>query len=477
MPAVLSLHSFSIVRDGQTIVPAFDLNLKAGEHLAITGPSGSGKTMLGQAMCGALQHFGHKALAAEKHPVFVSQMHHFKNKSNTSDMYYQQRYNSCDADDALSAREWLDNIDSTTLQHIDQLSVAHVLDEPLTHLSNGEHKKMQLVKALQQQPGLLVLDQPFIGLDVASRQHLQEMLETLANKGVTIVLISSGHDLPACITHVLQLSKTATPVYSSKDVFLQNFHPVALQNDLQEKLAQLQSLLPKDNNANLHPEALHMENVQVSYDGKQVLQHINWTVQHGERWLVYGPNGAGKSTLLSLITADHPQVYANKIYLYGKRRGKGETIWDIKKQMGFVSPELHLYFETTASAFDTVASGLFDTIGLFRKLSPTQEALVQQWLALFGFSNRAHKWLRSFSAGEQRLLLLARAMIKNPPMLVLDEPCQGLDETQEANMLQWIDALCLHGNKTLIFITHYQHSKPACITKTLRLNKGKMNIE
>jgi molybdate transport system ATP-binding protein len=163
--------------------------------------------------------------------------------------------------------------------------------------------------------------------------------------------------------------------------------------------------------------------------------------------------------------------------LYGKRRGKGETIWDIKKQMGFVSPELHLYFETTASAFDTVASGLFDTIGLFRKLSPTQEALVQQWLALFGFSNRAHKWLRSFSAGEQRLLLLARAMIKNPPMLVLDEPCQGLDETQEANMLQWIDALCLHGNKTLIFITHYQHSKPACITKTLRLNKGEMNVE
>jgi molybdate transport system ATP-binding protein len=477
MPAVLSLQSFSIVRDRQTIVPAFDLNLQHGEHLAITGPSGSGKTMLGQAICGALQHFGHKAIGAEKQPVFVSQMHHFKNKSNTSDMYYQQRYNSCDADDALTAREWLDSIDDITQQHLSLLSVAHVLDEPLTHLSNGEHKKMQLVKALQQHPGLLVLDQPFIGLDVASRQHLQAMLETLANTGVAIVLISSGYDLPACITHVLQLSKTASPVYSSKDVFLQTFHPVALQDGLQEKFAQLQSLLPKDNNANLHPEALRMENVQVSYDGKQVLQHINWTVQHGERWLVYGPNGAGKSTLLSLITADHPQVYANHICLYGKRRGKGETIWDIKKQMGFVSPELHLYFETTASAFETVASGLFDTIGLFRKLSPAQEAMVQQWLALFGFSNRTHKWLRSFSAGEQRLLLLARAMIKNPPMLVLDEPCQGLDETQEANMMHWIDALCLHGHKTLIFITHYQHSKPACITKTLQLNKGEMNIE
>lgn len=477
MQAVLSLQGFSIVRDRQTIVPAFDLNLQQGEHLAITGPSGSGKTMLGQAICGALQHFGHKAIATEKHPVFVSQMHHFKNKSNTSDMYYQQRYNSCDADDALTAREWLDNIDSTTLQHIEQLAVAHVLDEPLTHLSNGEHKKMQLVKALQQHPGLLVLDQPFIGLDVASRQHLKAMLEILANNGVTIVLISSGHDLPACITHVLQLNKTAAPVYCSKNVFLETYHPVVGQDGLQEKLAQVQSLLPNISDSFFHHEALRMENVQVSYDGKPVLQHINWTVQHGERWLVYGPNGAGKSTLLSLITADHPQVYANHIWLYGKRRGTGETIWDIKRQMGFVSPELHLYFEATASAFDTVASGLFDTIGLFRKLSPTQEGLVQQWLKIFGFSNRAHKWLRSFSAGEQRLLLLARAMIKNPPMLVLDEPCQGLDETQEANMLQWIDALCLHGQKTLIFITHYQQSKPACITKTLRLNKGEMMIE
>src|SRR5688572_13384763 len=116
-----------------------------------------------------------------------------------------------------------------------------------------------------------------------------------------------------------------------------------------------------------------MKKVSVQYGDKIILDEVNWKVMKGERWLLSGPNGAGKSTLLSLITADNPKAYANSIFLFGKKRGSGESIWDIKKKIGFISPELHLFFDQGTSCFDVIASGLFDTIGLFRQLSAAQQ--------------------------------------------------------------------------------------------------------
>jgi molybdate transport system ATP-binding protein len=220
--------------------------------------------------------------------------------------------------------------------------------------------------------------------------------------------------------------------------------------------------------------AITMKNVTITYGEKKILAGIDWEVQRGERWLLSGPNGAGKSTLLSLVTGDNPQAYANEIYLFDRRRGSGESIWDIKRKIGFLSPELHLFFDQGCSAFEAIASGLFDTIGLFRQLSDDQIELVDHWMKITGIHSLRSKRLFELSAGQQRIVLLVRALVKNPPLLILDEPCQGLDREKEAELLELINAVCLHGNKTMVFVTHYANERPSCIKNFISLENGKV---
>ncbi len=204
------------------------------------------------------------------------------------------------------------------------------------------------------------------------------------------------------------------------------------------------------------------------------LNGVSFEIHDGEMVAIMGPSGSGKSTLLSLINGDNPQAYANEIYLFDKRRGSGESIWDIKQKIGFISPELHWYFDKSISVFDTVASGFFDTVGLFKKLSEEQEILVAKWLAVFNLSEHAFALLSNLSVSRQRVVMLIRALIKNPALLILDEPCQGLDNQQTVNFIYLIDHFCQ--DKTLIYVSHYDQEVPSCINKKLELNEGKATI-
>jgi molybdate transport system ATP-binding protein len=214
-----------------------------------------------------------------------------------------------------------------------------------------------------------------------------------------------------------------------------------------------------------------MNNVTVRYNEKVIFAQVNWNVQKGDKWQVKGANGSGKSTLLSLINGDNPQAYANEIYLFDKRRGSGESIWDIKQKIGFVSPELHWYFDKSISVLETVASGFFDTMGLYKRLSEEQETFIAKWLAVFNLSEQAFTLLAHLPVSQQRLVMLIRALIKNPALLILDEPCQGLDNQQTADFVYLIDHFCQ--NATLIYVSHYDHEIPSCINKKLELREGK----
>jgi molybdate transport system ATP-binding protein len=172
-----------------------------------------------------------------------------------------------------------------------------------------------------------------------------------------------------------------------------------------------------------------------------------------------------------MITGDHPQAYANEIYLFGKRRGTGESIWDIKEKTGFISPELHAYFDKNVSCFDAIASGFFDTIGLYRKLNQSQHQIILQWLDFLQVSHVSTKPLHSTSASFQRMILLARALVKNPPLLVLDEPCQGLDDKQSRQFVSLVDSICTGKNRTLIYVSHDERNIPSCIENIFQLQK------
>ncbi len=216
-----------------------------------------------------------------------------------------------------------------------------------------------------------------------------------------------------------------------------------------------------------------MKNISVSYGEKEVLKNVSWKVKQGETWLVQGHNGSGKSTLLSLITGDHPQAYNNGVHLFGNQRGSGESIWEIKEKIGMISPELHWYFDLNANVAQTVASGFFDSMSLYKKLTFEQQQKLDQLLYFFDLKEDKNKKLNTLSVGKQRLALLARTLVKSPEILILDEPCQGLDPQQTEYFNAVIDDLCSSG-QTLIYVGHFETQLPKCISNKLVLENGKV---
>jgi len=477
------VNNISVTLQGNHLLQHVSFELTPNDHLAIIGPSGSGKTTLAKVLAGQLFAKGRVEINYDNnspllHRVqLIEQRYQFKNLSNVSDFYYQQRFNSFDAADALTVMQELQQV---ALHHpgteakiedwLQQLGMYHRKDAPIIQLSSGEHKRFQLIKGLLAPPQILILDTPFVGLDKSARRKLNHIIDGIAANGTQVIIITDAHEVPDCITHIAYLEEGELKAFELKEEFDYSIlaHHHLHQFNLNE--------LPLTENENEFENAVLMHNATVSYGSKTILQNINWQVKRGEKWLLRGHNGAGKSTLLSLINGDNPQAYKNEIYLFDKRRGSGESIWDIKQKTGYVSPELHAFFDKGTTCYNAVASGFFDTIGLFKKLTAHQQTLVQQWLEFLQLSSVQGKPLSTLSSGTQRLVLLARALVKNPPLLILDEPCQGLDDDQKDSFVHLVNDLCERLDKTLIYVSHYENEIPPCIDHVLELNMGRQKV-
>ncbi|MEP6467966.1 MAG: ATP-binding cassette domain-containing protein [Parafilimonas sp.] len=455
--------NISVNQQNNLLLNDISFALNENEHLLITGNSGSGKTTLAKALANKIFYKGSINYKINQPKIiFVEQHYNFKTLSNTNDFYYQQRYNSFDSNNAVTVKEELLKIsnDETAIDSLlSQLQLIHKKHDSLLHLSSGEHKRFQLIKAFLQDADVLIFDSPFTGLDIDSRKILRKLIDE-KSAASTIIIIADVGDAPSCITNVLELENGKLKSFSLKEE-----HST---NNIQQTI--FNGEIPSQKNIDEFNVAVRLENVSVVYGNKKILSNISWQINSGERWLLKGVNGAGKSTLISLITGDHPQAYSNKFFLFDKKRGSGESIWDIKKKIGYVSPEVHWYFDKTISVYNTIASGFFDTIGVYKKLSEEQHAIVHQWLLFLNIESKAQQSLSTLSTSQQRLALLARALVKNPSLLILDEPCQGLDEQQTKEFVSLIDELCNHSNKTLIYVSHYENEIPKCIDNCLNLD-------
>ena len=456
---------------GAKVLNDISFTLAEDDCLAIVGPVGSGKTTLAKALSGRLFRTGSvyfKSRTNRDHPsiLLVEQQHHFKNRSNMQDFYLQQRFNSADSGDAYTIREELSNEDEELVAYwLGFFMLGHLIDKPLVTLSNGENKRLQLVKSVLRDPDWLILDNPFLGLDVEGREILSTCLEKLRENSVQFILINSPAALPACVNRVMYLEEgrvtwdgpvSAYESFRRVDKFVFN-HTV------------MDDLIKSAQAYETFQQAVHMNDVTIAYGEKVILSGIHWEVNSGARWALSGPNGAGKSTLLSLITADNPQAYSQDIILFDRKRGTGESIWDIKKRIGYVSPELHVYFREPANVFNVVGSGLFDTLGVYKKITEEQKSRIVRWLAVFGISHLSQRMFQQISTGEQRMVLLARALVKNPPLLILDEPCQGLDEEQIQRVKEILNYICLNSQTTLIYVSHYASDIPDCVNQYFKL--------
>ena len=446
------ISDVSVSLGAKPVVTSLSFQILSGQKTAIVGPMGSGKTSLAKALAGRLFRTGEVFLSSRNpdkraHVMLVEQQHQFKNRSNLSEFYLQQRFNSSDCDDSYTVEEELKDLDVGNW--IQLFEIEDLLKRPMIQLSNGENKRLQIVKALAYQPDWLILDNPYVGLDVHGREILSKGLLTLEASGIHFILVSSPGDVPDFINQIIEL-------------------PVR-QTALGKPMPLLRPLAPFE-------VAVKMDKVQIKYGAKTILKDFTWEVKKGERWAIKGPNGAGKSTLISLITADNPQAYSQDITLFDRKRGTGESIWDIKKKIGYLSPELHLYFKEGGSCFSVVASGLFDTLGLFKRVSEDQTAQVNHWMKVMGISHLADRSFREISGGEQRLVLIGRAMVKNPELLILDEPCQGLDSAQTERLKTVLDYLASNSEMTLLYVSHYERDIPSCVNQTLTLKTALISM-
>ena len=357
-----------------------------------------------------------------------------------------------------------------------------MLDKYIVLLSSGELRKFQLTKALMGKPSLLILDNPFIGLDASTRALLQDLLCKLIEETHlhVILLLSRTEDIPLFITHVvpveglvcgekqkLSLRAEQSEAKSLEDTYVDAPEILRRYAPLDDKMG-----APLDDKAE-QPEVIRLNKVSIRYDERTILKELDWVVRKGEKWALTGDNGSGKSTLLSLICADNPQSYACDISLFGRKRGTGESIWEIKKHIGYVSPEIHRAYLKNMPAIDIVASGLHDSVGLYVRPKPEQRGICEHWMEVFGIGDLKDRSFLQLSSGEQRLVLLARAFVKDPDLLILDEPLHGLDTRNRAHVKGIIEAFCKHPDKTLIMVSHYQDEFPACITHSFAFKKGK----
>lgn len=507
MPGVrpfLSLDQVTIRQVDRVIFPTLSFHMAEGEHWAVTGPSGAGKSVLLQTLLGRFQPLGghirypfHERFIRDHgvaDPLFtprrlmalVEQQAHFRNKQNMTDFYYQQRFHAWDAEEAVRVREQLEA--ALAALHpalrgpaqrfsmdwvVGQLQLEPLLDKTLIQLSNGETRRLLVALALLRQPLLLLMDNPFTGLDNATRAFFHGLLEQVAGRGTQLLMVTSAREMPDCITHVLALREGRVAGRWPRAAWPGAPATTAWTPDR----ARLDALAgPPDGDS--FAVALRLQEVSVRYGQTLILDRVSWTLRRGEKWALLGPNGAGKSTLLSLVNGDHPQAYANDILLFDRPRGSGESIWDIKRRIGFVSPELHQYFRSDSRCLDVVLSGFTDTLGGGpRKVSREQRTLALAWLALLELGHLAELRFPALPAGQQRLILLLRALVKKPPLLILDEPCQGLDADQAAHFRTVIEQLCAGGESTLIYVSHYADEIPRCVTRVLRLDKGRARIE
>ena len=459
-----------------------NLSIYKGEQIAIVGPNGAGKSRLIDIMIGRwplLMNDVEYDFTPSTSSLVSDNIKYitFRDSYGDSDtnLYYQQRWNSQDLEITPLVRDLLPVIhDSHLTERLYSLfGVEEMLDKHIVLLSSGEMRKFQIVKTLLTNPRILIMDNPFIGLDADTRTLLKNLFSQLINQfSLQLVLVvSKPNDIPDFITHVIPVEDLTCGEKTTRLEYLNfcNQEPLCVLS--KEKVERILELENKNEKLDTDDIVL-LDKVSIRYGKRCILSNLDWTIKKGEKWALRGENGAGKSTILSLICADNPQSYTCNITLFGKKRGTGESIWDIKKRIGYVSPEMFRSYLKNLPVIDIVASGLFDTVGLYRRPNPEQLIMCEWWLDIFGISHLQGRNFLQLSSGEQRLVLLARAFVKDPDLLILDEPLHGLDNYQCRLVKDIIEVFCQRMDKTLIMVTHYPEELPSCITNTLHIRKN-----
>lgn len=347
-----------------------------------------------------------------------------------------------------------------TEQLVNDLDLSHLKDSGFRVISTGETRRVMLARALATQPDLVLLDNPFTGLDIAHRAALARYLHSLSQNVQLLITFSRESDMPEWINSIALFS--AGKLDSTMHKSSWDNHPIIgqIKSQSKQQSEEMMSLIRQHQHSTpFNNPIFELKNGTVEYTDKKIFTDLNWRIDKGQHWQVKGPNGCGKTTLLGLIFGDHPQCYSNDIDIFGKKRGTGETIWEIKQHIGMVSSALHLQYRVNCSALEVILSGFYDSIGLYNQPTRKEMDIANEWLDILHMSQYKKTSFKQLEYGQQRLLLIARAIVKQPTLLILDEPYQGLDFLGRRLVKNTLELIARENLSQLLYVSHYQEDR------------------
>jgi molybdate transport system ATP-binding protein len=505
---IITLDDITVRLRDKTYLRNTSWQINSGENWAVLGPNGAGKTTLARSLFGGVPVVGGRIIHHEHDPNgasvwdvigYVSPEQH-RQIVERENLQLDSRDFSGNIDeittveDIILGRTYSQDPDNTNNRHrlsgvARRLQLQSILNRNILSISSGEMTKILIARALMKKPRLLVLDEPFDGLDRQSRRALKKVIEELMADKIQIILITHRFDeIMADISHVLFLKDGCVYLSGRKqdiinDEIINDIYELE-ENSLLDSFNALKPFYGADDIRQSAGSAsngdapgrvlIEMKNTTVRYKEVVVLDNINWTVKQGENWMILGPNGAGKTTTLKLVLGENLQAYANEIYLFGRKKGSGENVWEIKKNIGFISSELQARYPKHVSVFDVICSGFFDSFGLYRLCSDAQKDIARAWTSTLGLDPLADQKFEQLSHGQRQLALIARAMVKSPVLLMLDEPCDGLDISNRTRLLEILEYIGDNTDTNLVYVTHHEEESLACITNVLKLDRGKV---
>ena len=461
---------------GVTLQNPHGLSILSGNIYAVVGRNGCGKTTLGKILENGW-NFATNKIVGDKSSLKIRMVEFSDIHSLTgfTGAYYQQRFESMANDDVPTVKDLVGErvpVDMWT-ELCRQLNLADIMDKRVNYLSSGELRKFLIVNILTSEPDILIIDNPYIGLDSQSRVLFNAMLRSVSQRGTAVILLlCDPADIPPFVNFVVPMSVMGIDKTIAVDA---NSDGQAIADQCMRLFAKSDSVdlpqiempdVPKFN------VAFSLSHCDVSYGNTVILHDVCWQVKAGEKWALCGENGSGKSTLLSLVCCDNPQGYCNDIVIFDRKRGTGESIWDVKRNISYISPEMHLYFNGGKRVIDVVASGVSDMRGLYAMPSAVQCEKAMEWMSVFGIDGLAQRRFSTLSSGEQRIALLARTLNKPAPLLIFDEPLHGLDVMNKRLVNDVINRVSSSSRVAMVYVTHYEAEIPATVTHRFVLRRS-----
>ena len=444
-----------------------DFSIRAGECWALLGRNGSGKQQFSKLLEGKLEGAeGALTHSFKKIGIlsFEAQQALYEKELHDDDSEFMEGQ-----DQGRTVRELL-NLQGPLPDSLQFLGLSPLLDRGYRLLSSGEARKTLLARELLAEPDLLVLDEPFDSLDSEARSQLVRFFAKLAADGrcSLLFLLNTTDDVFSWHSHLAVMDRG--------ELLLAGPAPELLANPALKALLHFDpSTLPawpEDLPGSATPPVLaSLHKGRVAYGDKEIFRDLDLHIHRGQHTLITCPNGCCKSTLLGLLSGDHPQCYSNELSIFGIRRGSGESIWELKKRMGLVSASLHRDHRVPGTALEIVLSGFHDSIGLYDPVNPTWIRHARLWLQLCGMEAQANTAFKHLSYGEQRLVLIARALVKQPPLLLLDEPTQGLDALNRLRIMYFLEHLSTQKRSTIVMVSHRPDEQLPLFTQHIRMGE------